>query len=110
MAGKQGGGGGSRKYGRNSRSGGVTHSISLYRARLHKYKSIRGNLFHRPAGECANCGVTVGPFVAGPLPGSRICATQKVMVDGAEVRTALDCIKRRGALDFARYGPVAKVA
>jgi hypothetical protein len=44
------------------------------------------------------------------MPGTRICATEKTMVDGAEVRTALNCIKRRGQLDFARYGPVVKVA
>jgi hypothetical protein len=103
-------GGSSRKIGRNSRSGGTTHSITLYRARFHKSRSTRGSRYHRPAGVCASCGTTVGPFEAGPLPGSRICVGLKVMVDGAEVRTALDCIKRRGQLDFARYGPVAKVA
>jgi hypothetical protein len=103
-------GGSSRKIGRNSRSGGVTHSITLYRARFHKGRSTRGNHYHRPAGVCASCGATVGPFVAGPLPGLRICEIQKIMVDGAEVRTALDCIKRRGQLDFARYGPAVKVA
>ena len=108
MASKQGGS--SRKIGRASRSGGVTHSVTLYRSRFHKAKSTRGNRYSRPAGVCANCGTSVGPFVAGFMPGSRICATQKVMVDGAEVRTALDCIKRRGQLDFARYGPVVKVA
>jgi hypothetical protein len=82
--------------------------VSLYRSRYHKKLSTRGNLFSRPAGVCANCGTTVGPFVAGFLPGSRICALQKVMVDGAEVRTTHECIKRRAALDFERYPmPVA---
>ena len=41
--------------------------------------------------------------MAGPLPGLRICALEEVLVDGAKVRTAHECIKRRAALDFERY-------
>jgi hypothetical protein len=108
MASKQGGS--SRKIGRASRFGGVSHSITLYRSRFHKGTSTRGNLYSRPAGECANCGTTVGPFVAGPLPGTRLCVPLEVMVDGAKVRTVTDCLKRRGQLDHERYGPTIKVA
>ena len=88
---------GSRKHGRNSRSGGITHSVSLYRSRFHKMKSTRGNIFSRPTGVCSNCGTKQGPFVAGPLPRLRVC------------EDVVECCKRRSALDWLRY-PAVKVA
>jgi hypothetical protein len=88
---------GSRKHGRNSRSGGITHSVSLYRSRFHKMKSTRGNIFSRPTGVCSNCGTKQGPFGAGPLPRLRVC------------KDTTDCGKRRAKLDFDRY-PAVKVA
>jgi hypothetical protein len=99
---------GSRKVGRQYRWDYSTHSQTKYVLSGHRRKSPRGNLYHRPAPVCANCQSTVGPFVAGPLPGLRICALEEVLVDGAKVRTAHECIKRRAALDFVRYPmPVA---
>jgi hypothetical protein len=92
MAGKQGGS--SRKIGRNSRSGGTTHSTSLYRSRYHKMTSTRGSVYSRPAGVCANCGTTVGPFRAGPAPRTKMCDP---WVDG----NAHECIKRRAILVIA---------
>jgi hypothetical protein len=97
MASKQGGS--SRKIGRNSRSGGVTHTMTLYRMRNHKAKSTRGSFYSRSAGVCANCGITVGPFRAGPAAGSRICDPR---IDGR----AHECVKRRAALDAVRYPAV----
>jgi hypothetical protein len=104
MASSQGGAG-SRKHGRNCRSGGVTHSISLYRSRAHADRSVRGNVYHRPAGTCANCESKVGPFVAGPLPRTRVCGTT---VRGPErfkalEQAVLECAKRRSELDWRRY-------
>ena len=94
---------GSRKVGRQYRWDYGTHSQTKYVLSGHRRKHPRGRLYHRPTSVCANCGATQGPFVAGPLPGLRICALETVKVDGAEVRSAHECIKRRAALDFERY-------
>lgn len=98
MAGKQSGS--SRKIGRNSRSGGVTHTVTLYMSRNHKVKSTRGNLYHRPAGVCANCGATNGPFIAGPEPKLKVCGVRD---PDRNALLAFACGKRRAALDWERY-------
>jgi hypothetical protein len=96
MASKQGGS--SRKIGRNFRVNGNTASSSRYMSRNHKMRSTRGNRYHRPAGECANCGSKQGPFRASWAgQGLRIC------------RDLAICGKQRVALDWKRY-PAVKVA
>lgn len=96
-------GSGSRKHGRNSRSGGITHSVSLYRSRSHRAVSTRGNHYHRPAGVCANCESKVGPFIAGP-DGTRICDPSRwVRVGETSVPTIVVCNKRRADLDWQRF-------
>ena len=100
--------GSSRKIGRASRWGGQSHTISLYLSKHgtgYKARKNRGDRYHRGRGVCANCQTTVGPFVAGPLPGLRVCGVRfedRHNADLIRVRTE-ECGKRRSALDWERY-------
>ena len=54
---------------------------------------------------CASCQTSVGPLVAGPLPGLRVCGVRfKDRHDEDEKRLAVEaCGKRRSILDAQRY-------
>ena len=71
----------------------------------YRSRANRGNRYHRSAAVCATCETKVGPFVAGPLPGQRVCGVAfKDRHDSEAIRKSVEeCGKRRSALDWQRY-------
>ena len=57
---------------------------------------------------CACCETPVGPLVAGPLPGLRVCGVRGKATEEAILQAVGKCLLRRIALDNKRY-PVVRV-